>query len=259
MSKKRDLASLLGVYIDDEKEIISLYDKLIDSGITYKVPFKEISLSSNFLQNLFNRFFIAVENSNLRKRLNKPLLFADEIYSINLSIKAKGEFFLSIPLDYKQPQKLSITKDNIKHWSKVLDNQEFFVTFKRIKKGNILNTQIKKELLDNEEVYADFLKEKILNFLKLSKNNKLLAHRLELWGYSNVAHNQIPHILSSLPKNDLGIKDVVLLRKIWNEINLNISNEDLIKGIDPEISEYQKRLKEILHCLENNKPLVLDI
>lgn len=252
--KQKKLAQLLGIYIDDEAEFVSLYEKQINDGLFLKISLSSLNLINTYLQNFYQNFNCITAKHFLRGSLLKPYLAYDEIYELTFQLNMNSSNGLSYELDFNYPLNLEINLNNIDFWKHVLTQKFVFLKIKRIKSGSIISDCLKKDLLVNNEVlYAQELKQKILRQINMCKNTRLVCHRLELWGYTNIKESELNQILPKLTVNDFGIKDLILLRKVWQEFNLNQTNEQLLTEQDPEVVSYLNKLNKNIIKLESKQ------
>lgn len=242
--KERKLAQLLGVYIDDEADFVKAYEDQLDKGVVFKINCTKLSLNQNYFKQIQQNFFIITAKHNLRGHCLKPYLSIDEVYSLGFSLTAKGEIEYEYELDFKNPSGFYISSENIDFLKKALHNKHMFMTVKRVSRGELINKVLQKEYFIDSYAYAQNLKEKILRQLNMCKNQRLVAHRLSLWGFSDVKIEDIASILPKLTASDFGIKDLVELRRVWMEFNLNLTNDQLLYDKDPEISSYMAKLNK---------------
>lgn len=253
--KERKLAQLLGVYIDDEADFVKAYEEQLNIGVVFKINCSKLSLNNNYFKQIQQNFFIFTSKHNLRGHCSKPYLSTDEVYSLGFSLTASGEIEYEYELDFKNPTGFYISSENIDFLKKALINKHMFMQVKRIKKGELIKKIFQKEYLDDSYAYGQNLKDKILRQLNMCKNQRLVAHRLSLWGYSQVKIEEIAGILPKLTPSDFGIKDLVELRRIWMEFNLNLTNDQLLYDKDPEISSYLAKLNKNIIKLSSHQSL----
>lgn len=265
LTKKKKLSQLLGVYLDEEQEIVSLIESRLDGeGLWFKLPIQQIDLFKNPLKSLWTNFNLIDQGHKLRSNLSKPYLAKDETYQFCFCINKFKKLSQTISLDYDflfdTNLNLQVNSENFNFWKEALKQKFILIQIKRVKSGTILRDTIKNELLspDSSE-YSNYLKNKILKQITLCKNNKLILHRLELWNYTGVGIKDIPSTLNKLQPNDFGIKDLISLRKVWQDFNLNINNESLLNSIDPELTSYLDKINNLLLKIDKNEPLLLKI
>lgn len=266
LNKKQRLSQLLGVYIDEEADLTNLLNSKISSeGLWFKLSLTSIPLFSKPLSGFLDNNFLIIDNKKkIRNNLIKPFLSTDDIYTINFCINKQKKLSqtLTFELDLSNSYNAGVTinQDNFSFWKEALKQKFILIQILKIKKGIFIEKNIQEEFLNNStDEYSVYLKNKILRSLNYLKNQKLILHRLELWGFSNLKTNEIPETILKLHPSDFGIKDVVKLRKVWQDFSLNISNQDLLNNQDPELNIYLNKIQKMIFNLEKNIPLEIKI
>lgn len=257
LRKQKRLAKLLGIYMDDESEFVALYEKKLNEGLNFEVPLDSIKIFNNYLKSFYQHFNILTEKHSLRGTLDKPYLANDEVYELNFMLSPTSPVAIKLLMDFSyQMIDLEITLENIPFWTQVLKQKKMIMQVKRIKSGTILPSIFHKEqLLVNENLYADTLKKNILLQINYCKNTRLVSHRLELWGYSKVLQSETSSYLSKLTPEDFGIKDLILLRKVWHDFSLNSTNNQLINEPDIELNTYIQKINKTIYALDLGQSL----
>ena len=238
--------------MDDESEFVALYEKKLNEGLNFEVPLESIKILNNYLKSFYQHFNILTDKHSLRGTLDKPYLANDEVYELNFMTNPSSPISISVVLDFTyQMIDLEVTLENMPFWTEVLKQKKIIMQVKRIKSGTILPSIFHKEqLLVNENLYAETLKKNILRQISYCKNTRLTAHRLELWGYSQVLQTEIANYLPKLTPEDFGIKDLIVLRKVWHDFSLNSTNNQLINEPDIELNTYIQKINKAIYALD---------
>src|SRR5690606_16012723 len=163
-------------------------------------------------------------------------LFIGETYQLIFCINQHKKISQSFPLHWNPDSELKVTLNCEKpdYSKEAFEQAQLLINLKKVSSSPATSQKLRQEYFQNpREDYAHFLTHKILKQLLSLKNPKLQLYRLSLWNYSNFKQVS-SEILNSLPALDFGVKNTLLLRKIWQDFHLNISNEQLISESDPE-------------------------
>ena len=141
INKRKKIAQLLGMYLDEEQELVNLYEsKIIHEGIWFKLPLSKINLFHEPLKGFFDNFTLIDNGKKLRENLNKPYLALDEVYELSFCInklkKLSQNITLELDFSFDSHLDISINYDNISFWKEALKQKFILVQIKRIKVKN---------------------------------------------------------------------------------------------------------------------------
>lgn len=260
--QKRKLAKILGVYIDDEADLVKALEKKYNNqGLEILVKTNNFGLFSglnlsfkNFLEHNF--LILGPENVKLRKYLNKPYLFFDDTYEVTfISFNKKESYTFELNFSsLKEDFDLNLNK-NQGIFQGIREEGKFFVEIKRLCSGKLREKVFLEEKILDTENYAMQLKKMILDDFLLTKSWDHFVKRSLLWTDSPVTHDNLDYFRKNLKVSDFGIKDVVQLREFFIHFRFSVENEELFE-LDDSIKEYQKQIQSLLKSIENNSLII---
>lgn len=290
-SAVNNLCNLLGDYLDLEAESFSLISSsLTQEGVSFRInelavteegfTYQGLPRSDFTFMELLQGKFIEVESSLstsrvLRKQLNKLHLLTDEVYElsfktnedtcpINLTgtvsqlklrlsnehTKVKKNYLSSLPANFiDQIRRLGYLIITIKLTSNPSPYRQ------KIIDDLILNEPQRyvNQLLNPDRLFSAF------HFRNYKTVNNMNFKRLELWGIIQPKFSdkhELEQCLKSIPIHDLGIKNIIHLRFITENLESPIlSNKELVQLT----FESQSLIKDhyyLKSCLLNNLPIV---
>lgn len=246
-SNQKILSEIFGEYFNSDESFYFKTKEALKKGISLEIEAKQV-LGKNY--DAFTWLeYLSELSSNTLAVLSHEGSFLDENYKLLIMDDEQIKFKISLEGKVIFDKKMSLAGFSAFQITKQAPNiSNKTVTYKveisLIKEGAIRG-EIEAKYFKNVSSVADHLKGEILFKVKNMSGHPILKsdilkNRMELWGFKGETNVEV------LTTQDFGIKDIILLNYLENNISQNCSNEKLFIRIN-NFLESRKVMQDSLY------------